>query len=79
MRMRFSTAMITFFLAAATGVAAKHHIQLYCTTASGSGQFIFLFPVSSPSCPNRKSQARKPIVNYNDDVTNKVCPIFFSD
>ncbi|KAL0935795.1 uncharacterized protein CTRU02_208009 [Colletotrichum truncatum] len=53
--MQFSITAVTFIFIASTGVAAKNHNQLQCTTASGSGQFIFSFPndaATNKVCPS---------------------------
>ncbi|KAL2876577.1 hypothetical protein SGCOL_008154 [Colletotrichum sp. CLE4] len=71
--MQFSTvtAMMAFFLAAATGVTAKHHTRLHCITASGSGQFIFGFPndaATNKVCPSFCSDC-----TLGDDDGHRVC------
>ncbi|KAK1624462.1 hypothetical protein BDP81DRAFT_398547 [Colletotrichum phormii] len=65
--MQFSTvtAMMTFFLAAATGVTAKHHTRLH------SGQFIFGFPndaATNKVCPGFCSDC-----TLGDDDGHRVC------
>ncbi|TDZ99686.1 hypothetical protein C8034_v000118 [Colletotrichum sidae] len=69
--MQFSTSMVVLFLTAAAGVTAKHHNQLQCTTASGSGQFIFAFPnddVTKKVCPGFCSDC-----SLGDKDGHKVC------
>ncbi|CAI0649227.1 hypothetical protein CGCF415_v007349 [Colletotrichum fructicola] len=69
--MQFSTTFAVLFLAAATSVAAKKHTQLYCTNASGSGQFIFSFPnddVTNKVCPTFCSDC-----TLGDNDGHRVC------